>query len=226
MKKLIKFGKTIGIALYPTIGWFITIAFRWPIITRVYGFTIWPFLIYDSNKIMKADQKKLTRMTIHEVIHYIQQKELLIIPFFILYILEYLAYLLYYRDHQKAYRSISFEREAYTHESNEYYISERKMFGMWRKPLSYKMIDNELPEIVYNDDFLPIFKAMGDISVRRAAWVEWKNSVDRSKNGWYIFLNIKGMKEMPEVGPFETREQALEKEKVIVQKILEAENNK
>lgn len=60
----------------------------------------------------------------HEAIHWQQQKELWIIPFYIIYGIEFLF---------KGYRDISFEREAYDNESNKNYLSTRPLFGMWRK---------------------------------------------------------------------------------------------
>lgn len=70
----------------------------------------------------------------HELIHHAQQKELLIIFFYILYFLEYLVRLIFCGfNHGKAYRSISFEQEAYNHEKELEYWKVRKPFGMWRK---------------------------------------------------------------------------------------------
>lgn len=65
----------------------------------------------------------------HEAIHLRQQIELLILPFYIIYLANYFANLLIYRSHQKAYRNILFEREAYGNEKNLDYISKRKFFG-------------------------------------------------------------------------------------------------
>ena len=68
----------------------------------------------------------------HERIHTAQQKELLFLPFYILYVVEWLIRLLQYRDRKKAYMNISFEREAYAHGSNFGYLATRKPFA-WRK---------------------------------------------------------------------------------------------
>lgn len=65
----------------------------------------------------------------HEKIHDAQQKELLYIPFYLLYILEWLLRLLQYRDKDRAYMNISFEREAYTHGHDLDYLSKRKRFS-------------------------------------------------------------------------------------------------
>lgn len=64
----------------------------------------------------------------HENIHTHQIKELLYIFFYILYILEFIFRLIQYRNWNKAYRNISFEREAYSNEDNYMYLSNRKRF--------------------------------------------------------------------------------------------------
>jgi len=68
----------------------------------------------------------------HEHIHLRQQVEMLIIPFYILYGLHYLVNRIKYREHDKAYRHICFEREAYGNESDLSYIPQRK-FWAWIK---------------------------------------------------------------------------------------------
>lgn len=68
----------------------------------------------------------------HERIHDAQQRELLYIPFYLLYILEWLFRLLQYRNQQKAYENISFEREAYTNDHNLDYLSDRRRFAFLR----------------------------------------------------------------------------------------------
>lgn len=65
----------------------------------------------------------------HERIHTAQMKELWYIPFYILYLLEWL-----YRLTQKgnAYRNISFEREAYANEGDMNYLEKRYQWAMWK----------------------------------------------------------------------------------------------
>lgn len=70
----------------------------------------------------------------HESIHTEQMKELLYVPFYILYILEWLIKLFIYFSPTKAYRNISFEREAYDNELNFQYIETRKRYT-WLKRL-------------------------------------------------------------------------------------------
>lgn len=65
----------------------------------------------------------------HERIHTAQQRELLFIPFYIIYLLEFLIKFLIYRSREKSYYAISFEREAYTHGHNLSYLPTRKPFA-------------------------------------------------------------------------------------------------
>ena len=57
-----------------------------------------------------------------------QQRELLYIPFFIWYVLEWLALLIKYRDRMQAYRHIRFEEEAYNHQADLCYLKNRKRY--------------------------------------------------------------------------------------------------
>lgn len=70
----------------------------------------------------------------HEHIHDAQQRELLWIPFYILYFIEWFCRLLLYRNRYKAYRNISFEREAYTHGDDLTYLARRRPYA-WLKHL-------------------------------------------------------------------------------------------
>ena len=68
----------------------------------------------------------------HEYIHTLQQRELLFLPFYLLYLLEWTWWLVRLRNAQRAYHAISFEREAYAHQSDEDYPRHRKWFAQWR----------------------------------------------------------------------------------------------
>ena len=68
----------------------------------------------------------------HEKIHSAQIKELLFIPFYLIYVAEWIVRLLQYRDFIKAYENISFEREAYMNQKNLCYLSSRKHFAFLR----------------------------------------------------------------------------------------------
>ena len=65
----------------------------------------------------------------HEHIHTLQQRELLFVGFFIWYIVEWLVRLLQYRNAKRAYLNISFEREAYAHESDKHYEQHRHHYA-------------------------------------------------------------------------------------------------
>lgn len=65
----------------------------------------------------------------HEKIHLRQQAEMLILLFFLWYAIEYLLRLAKYREHDKAYRNISFEREAYAHEHDDNYLKNRMLWN-------------------------------------------------------------------------------------------------
>lgn len=70
----------------------------------------------------------------HELIHTAQMRELGYLPFYILYVLEWVVRL-FMRGN--AYRNISFEREAYRHDTNPDYLNERRHFAQWRKNKHY-----------------------------------------------------------------------------------------
>lgn len=95
----------------------------WPFL-KVSGITLYPFIILADAKL------KFDPVTIrHEMIHIKQAEELLVIPFYVLYVLNYLTNLFIYRKHHKAYTNISFEREAYRFEYDVTYINRRKLWA-------------------------------------------------------------------------------------------------
>lgn len=67
------------------------------------------------------------RMIRHEAIHTEQMKDLLFVPFYLIYVIEWLVKLLFYAS--KAYRNVSFEREAYANDNDVNYLSTRKRFS-------------------------------------------------------------------------------------------------
>lgn len=77
---------------------------------------------------------KLTKTLInHEAIHTAQMKELLYIPFYLLYILEWVFNLFKYNfNNKEAYKNISFEKEAYDNQSKLSYLAARKNYAMWK----------------------------------------------------------------------------------------------
>jgi len=67
--------------------------------------TIFPFVFYNDT-LSESDIR-------HETVHLWQQAGLLVIPFYLLYLLFWMVNLLRYRDTNRAYREIPFERSAY-----------------------------------------------------------------------------------------------------------------
>ena len=68
------------------------------------------------------------RLLRHERIHTAQMREMLFLPFYIFYLMEWMVRLL---RRGNAYRSISFEREAYDNEHDAGYLDRRPPFA-WR----------------------------------------------------------------------------------------------
>ena len=87
------------------------------------GMTLWPFVVLKHHS-LKEDAVFLN----HEKIHLRQQAELLIVFFYIWYALEFLLRWLQFGNRYKAYRNISFEREAYYHESEMDYLKKRNIY--------------------------------------------------------------------------------------------------
>jgi hypothetical protein len=84
---------------------------------------MFPFII-----VARKELRNDTVFMNHERIHLRQQLELLIIPFYIWYLLEYLILRFKY-NHQQAYRNIVFEKEAYQKESDLDYLKQRKLWN-------------------------------------------------------------------------------------------------
>ena len=102
-----------------TISWFM----------KVGGISLFPFIILrekyrDGNKFeIKVGKKTIN----HETIHFQQALELGVIPFYVLYVLEWILKLPIYGS--KSYYNISFEREAYQYEKNFEYLKDRSLFS-------------------------------------------------------------------------------------------------
>ncbi len=74
----------------------------------------WPFIIMPRSTVIDAE------LINHERIHLRQQIEMLVIPFYIWYLIEY---------YTKSYWNISFEKEAYSNEKNLHYLKKRRIFA-------------------------------------------------------------------------------------------------
>lgn len=90
--------------------------------------TLWPFIVLKEDCL--RDDPYLMN---HEKIHLQQQKELLVIGFYVLYVLEYCFRRIQYGSHLIAYLNISFEREAFENEDNLDYLKKRKPLSVFKK---------------------------------------------------------------------------------------------
>ena len=101
---------------------------KYPVIVvsflKVAGMAVFPFILVSSKRFI--DDEVLIR---HETIHLKQEAELLVIPFYLLYALSYCINLVHYRNHNRAYKMIWFEREAYANEYNADYLCKRRLYA-------------------------------------------------------------------------------------------------
>lgn len=91
------------------------------------GLTVYPFVFLRHRH--QAQDAVIIR---HEKIHIQQQLELLVLPFFAWYAVEFLYRLIQYRDRKLAYYNISFEREAYQHEKDPGYLKRRSLWAFFK----------------------------------------------------------------------------------------------
>jgi hypothetical protein len=89
---------------------------------KIGGIALWPFIIVRA----KTPGKTIIN---HEKIHLRQQLELLILPFYFLYLAEWIMLFIKYRNIHKAYMHISFEKEAYINESDLNYLKNRPFWN-------------------------------------------------------------------------------------------------
>ena len=86
--------------------------------------TIFPFVF------LLGKQDRENRVLVHhEKIHIRQQLELLVVFFYGWHFVEFIIRYFQYRNWNKAYRNISFEREAYANEKDLHYLKQR---SFWR----------------------------------------------------------------------------------------------
>jgi len=115
IKHALKFGIVIQNSRIPALlSWFITIK----------AITIYPFIIFRD----ETDEQTIN----HERIHIFQQRELLVLPFYILYVWYWLSNKFFHKDDSRlAYYNIPFEVEAYQNDQNLSYLFNRKSFNWW-----------------------------------------------------------------------------------------------
>lgn len=91
---------------------------------HVQGITLFPFVLVKKPELLKNDS-----FVRHERIHLAQQLELLILPFYLIYIAHYCWFRLKGYKHQHAYKSIIFEKEAYDNHDHHGYLSQRRLWA-------------------------------------------------------------------------------------------------
>lgn len=91
--------------------------FRYLVPKGYVAITIFPFIFVRT-----IENKQDVILINHEKIHLAQQKELLVILFYIAYLFELIF---------KGYKNISFEKEAYNNEKNLKYLEKRRLFA-WK----------------------------------------------------------------------------------------------
>lgn len=96
-----------------------------------------PFTGYKAINIfgilfVKSNKRISEQLINHESIHTAQMKELFYIGFYLIYVFEYIYKFIKYRDSEKAYKELSFEKEAYKYENYLLYLNEREHFAMWK----------------------------------------------------------------------------------------------
>lgn len=103
-----------------------------------YHITLFPFICLGDTKenlIKSRGQCEYDCLVNHERIHLRQQLECLVIPFYLIYFLNWIINIFKYG--KKAYVNISFERESYENDNNLKYLPSRKLYT-WIKYLTKK----------------------------------------------------------------------------------------
>tara|TARA_B100001287_G_C22271969_1_gene339798 strand:- start:37 stop:405 length:369 start_codon:yes stop_codon:yes gene_type:complete len=107
-----KYGIVVKNSKIPfLLSWFINIS----------AITLYPFIIFRE----EPDIETIN----HERIHILQQKELLVIFFYLLYSFFWIKNKLKGQSNLEAYLNIPFEKEAYSESNNPYYILTRNKFS-------------------------------------------------------------------------------------------------
>ena len=82
------------------------------------GIVLYPFIFFSP-------QKPDAELVQHEFIHWQQIKTIGFVPFYFHYLREYFHGRRRGLSHHQAYREISFEKEAYTHQHQDHYLVNR-----------------------------------------------------------------------------------------------------
>jgi len=105
--------------IYKTAWFFKYFAASW-----VSGIAIFPFILCKHAQLLEN-----RRFINHERIHIRQQMEMLVFPFFVWYAIEYIVRIIQFRNTHLAYKNISFEREAYSNENDDEYLTSRRFWS-------------------------------------------------------------------------------------------------
>jgi hypothetical protein len=88
------------------------------------GIVLYPFVLFSDKRFIDNQQ-----VMNHERIHIRQVLELWVLPFYLMYVLEFLIRRCSSKSKYEAYRKISFEQEAYSNDHNLDYLKNRRFFG-------------------------------------------------------------------------------------------------
>jgi hypothetical protein len=91
------------------------------------GMALFPFILVKYPQDLTN-----ARLIRHEYIHIWQQVELFIIPFYMLYLLNYLWNRLKGQKHEQAYFNICFEKEAFMNDHDESYLQKRRLWSFMK----------------------------------------------------------------------------------------------
>lgn len=108
------------------------------IFMKIGGISLFPFVILREY-LLENNYYYIKRKVVinHESIHFQQALEMLVIPFYMWYALEWLFKALSFKLGSKTpYERLSFEREAYLHEHDLNYLQTRKRYA-WLKYIWY-----------------------------------------------------------------------------------------
>lgn len=91
-----------------------------------HAITLFPVVFYRDGELSQEEVR-------HETVHLWQQAMLLVVGFYVLYLFFWVVGLIRYRDTNKAYRTIPFERSAYQLESRKELTPWEMGWGWWRE---------------------------------------------------------------------------------------------
>jgi hypothetical protein len=105
----------------------IVLVFKYLLPKGYRGISLFPFIIFSER-----ESKENLVLLNHEKIHIRQQLELLVVPFYIWYAIEFMVRYYQYKNWNTAYRNISFEREAYANEKDLNYLKKRSFWKFYK----------------------------------------------------------------------------------------------